>query len=565
MDIINILLQNRLKNITYDTSKFTQEDFLLKDMNKIESLFEKEEKLKDIQEASKLLFDYIINGYYIIVAVDLDNDGISSGYIGNYCLKHIFNLTYDNYNLIISSRHHPRGFNMDMIEQINKKNIKNKILLITADMGTYDNNNYILLKNRYRDIKIIVTDHHQVPYDNYPSSVDYLINPQRKDNNFGKDFCGCCVFYLLLRETVKSLEDKEKLEKFDKGVLPYVASATLVDIMSISNIYNRYFVKKGISYLNQHEYRNFEYIKKLLRINSNITYKELSTKIGPLINTANRTSTEKFCLLGLITDNNDTSVRMLDYINRLNKQRKDNVSELLNTAIEQIDTKYTDSFVVIINSKLYISGNIASSLSGLYKRPSIVFLNNNSRNTLQGSGRAGIEGLDLLNILKRLPNDIVESANGHKGACGVSIYRERYEDFKRLFNQEVQKDLLHIKIQPLEPELVISQNDINIDLYNKLQMLAPYGLNWREPIITTSESFTIIDMIPIKSFYKIILGMENGDNISGTMFFSNITKNNLTFLNIHNKLKQLDKVKVYFNLSIFDNKLSLDILDIFFR
>ena len=566
MSISKDILEKRL--IEKD-DRFEIEDYINLPSDKIMSIIE---PIIDSVEAAKLIKKHIDNKNLIVLAVDIDCDGINSGSMGYKAFRSIFNVEKENIKLVISSRLYKRGFNQDLINKINKiKTSMNREigLVITADMGSYDNENYKLFKKNNPNTDIIVTDHHQVPYDNYPTEVNYFVNPHRKENTFGKQLCGCGVLFMLIREVyLQYYPDRfDYLTYQDLGsLIPFVALATIVDMMSMKDIFNRYLISVGLDTFISYD-RNFVNYFNLFKINR-ITYKECSTLIGPLINTANRVSAEEYCLSSLSTENDAISIKFLNYIQELNKIRKAKTDEALSEFMQRYDNKYLNSYIGTINSDIYISGSVASSISSTYLKPSIIFLN--SRNDIiGGSGRSGIDGLDILSILKDMPKDIVIDAAGHKSACGVSIYKNKLEEFRELFDKKIEDVLKEYQLPSYEPEGTLHVDGLEL-LADDIINTGPYGVDFPEPIWTTYENFTVRYLIPIRNFYKIVFTYE--DSIEGTKeiigmhFFRTISKNNINILNIRDKIKPGMEVKLLFYLNYDYHKsepeLQLEIVDI---
>lgn len=566
MEITELQKKILEKRLIERDERFQLEDYFYTPENKIIKTYE---PMKDIQESAKLINNHIQNKNIIIIATDIDCDGINSGAMGYYFFNKIMSIEDKNIKLVISSRKFARGFNSDLMKKIDiilKDNINSKGIIITADMGSYDNENYKLFKNKYPYLDIVVTDHHEIPENNYPTEANYVINPQRKDNIFGKKLCGCGVLFMLLYEIYKLNNDKES-SFIDLGeqLLPFVSIATIVDMMSMKDIFNRYLIRKGLLSGNENNNRNYVNYKSLLNIPNDITYKDCSSLIGPLLNTANRVSAEEFCLASLISKDDDRSLKFLEYIQSLNKIRKKNTDICLNNFLTSYDYKYQNSYIGVIDSNMFISGSVASAISGMYLKPSIIFLNNN-RDTLSGSARSGVDGLNVLDTIKSLPSDIVIDVAGHKSACGVSIYKNKLEEFRELFDKKIEEELNKLVLPTYDPEIILSHNDITINKAFEIMSVGPYGIDFPEPIITTGEPMIIKDLVPIRNFYKIVFVLANGNLITGIHFFRTNSKYNISSMNIRDIIKPGMKVQVLFYLGIDyykrDPEPQLEIIDI---
>lgn len=566
------ILNNRLQE---KDDRFSIEDYVYTPLKKIFKTLQP--NLTDLDNAAKLVVKHMKKDDPIILAVDIDCDGISSGAMGYYCFSNLFEKLTCELKLIISSRNFKRGFNSDLVKKLDiffqdfnkiiKREYDNSALIITADMGSYDNLTYKEIKEKYPNVNIIVTDHHEIPDDNYPTYANYLINPQRKDNTFGKKLCGCGVLFMLLLKTAHYYFENDEFNNFESilpELSPFVAIATIVDMMSMKDIFNRFLIKTGIMYGNELD-RNYANYKSLLNIPGDITFKDCSSLIGPLINTANRTSSEEFCLAALTSDNDKNSMKFLTYINDLNKVRKKTTEECLNQFLSSYDFKYTNSYVGLINTKLFIGGSVASAVSGMYLKPSVIF-QNTSRDIISGSARSGIDGLDILTIFKSLPKDIVVDAAGHKSACGVSIYKNKLEEFRELFDKQVELILKDLILPTYEPEISLTQDELTLDKALEIMQVGPYGVDFQEPILTTTTPLVVKELFPIRSFYKITFIKEDKSEVVGMHFFKTNSKFNINSINIRDMIKPGMKVQVLFTLGINyykkDPEAQLEIIDI---
>lgn len=528
--------------------------------------------LKDLDQAAALLITSIeqtlLTDKIMVFIVDIDNDGISSGTIIHLLLTNIFKVPRDSFVILISSRKYRRGLNPHLMSLLATLVNVHKIefnLIATADMGSPDEEYYRKIKELYPNTKILLTDHHQIPEDNYPVSVDVVINPHKPSNKDYKALCGCATMYLVLRRAAQLSE--LNVEKLDKLALPYVATATLTDVMSMGDIYNRYLVQQGLKYINTEPDRNFTIYRKLFGIRDNFTYIDLGKSIGPLINTANRLSKEEFTLRGLTASNDDTAARALGVMYNYNKNRKAITKVITMQAEQKIDKRYTNAYVVDIETELFISGLIASRLSSDLRRPVIVFNNIQDKEVIEGSARAGVNGLNVLSIFKSLPNTIVVAANGHTAACGISIYKDKLEEFKQLLDIEVGKALESIHIEQPTPWLKLDYKGLCYETYLAIERCSPYGLNWEEPLCTIDEYFTITKITPIQDFFLLTLKLDNRETeYTASVFFSNIVNKDIGLSNFLDKFQVGDRVRLNFRIGKdkkYKDKIMLEVTEFY--
>lgn len=534
------------------------------------------ELLKDIDKGSDILLESISKDKTIVVSCDFDADGIPGCKVLTYSLRKIFNYKH-NIIPVIGGRRYGRGLcpyvvsKIKLIKEVLKRDVD---LLITIDHGTTDNNAYIELKKYYPNMKIIVTDHHIVEKDLYPHVADAFINPQREDSKFSKKICGNMVIFLLLYFTFTKKTGIKYLSAFEP-IIPYVAISTITDMMSMKEPLNRYIVLYAIKMLNDvnytHAYFNrLKYIFKKLDLNSDITYKDISLYIGPFINTGNRLGAEHTMLSSLLLEDKTKYEKYVDVMIRLNKYRKTEVNFLTSKIMSEFTFTENDYGIMltITDTKSILSGIVAGNISSMYSRPTICFTDTGN-DVIVGSGRSGIENLNTLEIIRKIQEDnpdLILSSNGHASAFGITIKRENLSKFKYIFNKYCETVIKSIPLKDLTHEFELKSEDLTITLARRVLETGPYGLEFNNPIFLIKD-LIIIEIVPIRTFFKLKLKTIDGKQfLTGMFFFKTKTKLGINFNNFTTFIKKNSKVNILTNISTSTYRnmsyVSLDILDI---
>lgn len=553
--ILTTIFKNRIKD--YESRKWYKDDIniAINYPYTIDELYNYISKIPDIDKAADILLKHMKSNSVIFFCIDLDHDGCSSGVVANLAMEHIFTNYHPQSFFIISSRKHARGFNNEMLTKINnvmEKNNITKAVIVTADMGTGDESNYSKIKELHPGIEIIVTDHHTVT-ENYPKSADALVNIHREEFKLDKCICGCVTLFFLLvmtkyKETNIRYKEREFIDTFIY-LLPYACTSTLVDNMSVKYPINRYLIKLGLDIINSDfPERNFNNFRQALRLPENISYKDISMSIGPLINTGNRLGFEKLTLHSLITKDDDKAREYLYKLLNLSNIRKKIVSKAMDTVlITNRVNELSHCAVVTHTTDAYIAGNIANNLTQMLNRPVICFNDVETSDSYVGSARS-TNGIKLLPIVKEIANDHPEmgiTAQGHNGAFGCSIYRIHLDKFKQLLDDRLSN--VTTEISTIEPELFLKHKELTIDTTDIINKLAPYGLDWEYPIATT-EPMVVTYLTAINTFYVIGFELSTGEKIEGMHFFRYVSKQGINFHNFRDTIKKNQKVKVIFQL-----------------
>ena len=385
--------------------------------------------LKGVKEAFDLIMD-IGRESHILILTDYDADGITSAIVLTKYFKDISH--YPNIKTIINKRINNNGINPILLEQVLKLHKEWRIdLIILADHGSSNENEFKILKEN--DIKIILTDHHTIPEDNYPISADVVINVQRKDCNYNKNISGCFVAFLLCYyiEDVLTFDALENLY----SLIPFVAVSTISDVMSLKEPINRKIVNLGLNIINSRKYPKWNMLMKNFGMMTMMTYKDIGYKVAPLINSGNRTNTEDIIFEAMYEDDiniiND-SVETLKAITDDRKKEQKRVMKSLSN-IECSGKVCT----AIIDSIYNINGIIANNLTGTFNKPVICFSSKliDDEVYLTGSARS-VGDIDLYKVINDIANktDLIVKYGGHKQALGLTIKEKDYHKFMEILN-----------------------------------------------------------------------------------------------------------------------------------
>lgn len=494
------------------------------------------EKLEDVFQGAVLMEQVIQEQGHIALVTDYDTDGITSAVVLTRYFRDILKYPKDKYTTIVNRRNDGNGFNPTLCKRVldvhNEKSIN---LIITADHGITNNKEIGIFKNH--GIKFLLTDHHELQEDNYPSNADVVIDVMRKDSTYFKGTSGCHVAFLLcLSHYLINNSDLGPM----KLLYSYVGISTVVDQMPMWNKHNRNATIAGMNMLNTGLDENFKRFKSYFDSPICFKYKNLGWTIGPYINSGNRCGTEDNVFTSLISRDGEEAKRNLAYAYNANLEKKDASKELTASLIEEVIREYSSKeedykfgIVGVINTDFGIAGPLAGRLGQQVNRPTIVFRYNENTDMLLGSGRA-ILNIDILNVLKDMIANVPEfeytvRASGHAGACGVSVPKSQLELFKKQFSLYVKKHLNGVipkDILSITNYHVIQPKDIDLSLALKVESLGPFGRDWSEPIflsVLKYRSSFKIGTNRLATFYK-----TDRSTIDGVYYFDRNNGINIT-------------------------------------
>ena len=202
-------------------------------------------KIHNLGKATKMMTDAIDSKIPILFITDFDNDGSLAQAIINEYLKidrgAAKNMHVDYAQVVNGNAN--RGFTIDLVDKIVQSKgmkITDKFLIVTADNGINSKEEQIKLENKYPNIKILITDHHNPEPEMVIEENDNTIifNPHFKPTEFFKQYniSGAATIGVLLKNLlekrfseVQLLPFKQNLRNINKiskvsNVLDYVDS-----------------------------------------------------------------------------------------------------------------------------------------------------------------------------------------------------------------------------------------------------------------------------------------------------------------------------------------------------
>lgn len=435
--------------------------------------------LPDMQKSVDLIIETIQNNGEIRIFGDYDQDGIASV----MTLLDGLLFYYDNISYDIPHRVED-GYGIS--NGMSEKAISDKVsLVITCDNGITGFEQIKKLKEN--NIKVIVTDHHQIEKEDNEGWVnqilpdaDCVINPHRLDSSYPfKDLCGAGVAFKLMQALYQRLEgDSEYLN----SLLEYVAMGTVCDIVSLTDE-NRIFVIEGLKRINCTEKYAIKALLEEAGWDKEVTEYTLGFIIGPLMNATGRLATAKLAIDLLMQDDFDKIHELAKELVDLNNTRKSLTEDGLKKCDKIVkENSYDKDQVLVIYEPSIdesICGIVAGRIKEKYYRPTIVFTDSSTENILKGSARS-IETYDMHESIVPF-SDKLQSFGGHPMACGLSIKKDLLDDFRKFLNDNAnlsKKDLEEI----INIDAQIKISNLSLEFAESIEKLRPFGKDNPRPV-----------------------------------------------------------------------------------
>ena len=334
-------------------------------------------------------------------------------------------------------------------------------------------------------IDFIVCDHH-VPDDELPDAVA-ILNPKRHDSTYPfKELCGCGVGFKFMQAFAKNngIPFSQLIPLLD-----FCAVSIAADIVSIMGE-NRILAFHGLKQLNQNPSIGMKAIIETCGLTGReITMNDIIFRIGPRINASGRVQNGTETVDLLVEKDFKKAVALAMHINEYNDQRRDidkQMTEEANQIVERLESQEHQPAIVLYDEgwKKGVVGIVASRMTEMYFRPTVVLSCNKEKGLATGSARS-VAGYDIYDAIKSC-RDLLENFGGHPYAVGLTLKIENIPEFKQRFQQYVEENI-HIEQTEasLDIEAVIDFKDITKKMHNDLKKFAPHGPDNPKPMFCT--------------------------------------------------------------------------------
>lgn len=449
----NIIEENQIKVFLEPTRNDFYDPFLLPDM----------------EIAVPRIINAIENKEKIVIYGDYDVDGITSISVlkkfledrGLDVSEHIPNRLDEGY-----------GLNKEAIDEINKSGCK---LMITVDCGISG-----LEEVEYANslgIETIITDHHE-PLDELPKAIA-VIDAKIKTNKYPfNQLAGVGVVFKLIQAiSIKlGLDEKEYLKYLD-----LVCIGTISDIVPLVDE-NRVIAKLGLKLVEVT--RNIG-LRTLL---DSIGYKKINSMsvsfgIAPRINACGRMGHADEALKLFLTNDKSEAIALTQKLNDYNKERQDIEKNIFEEALNKINEENIEEKSAIVlggdNWHHGVIGIVASKITDMYFKPSILICFEDNKG--KGSGRS-IPGFDLHKALCET-SQYLEKYGGHAMAVGLSLSKDKFEDFKKAFQEYADSKDINDIVPIINIDKLITEKELNLEAVRDLEKLEPFGEANKCPLI----------------------------------------------------------------------------------
>ncbi len=446
---------------------------------------------------------------------DYDVDGATStALLGNYFSE--LDLNYEIY--IPDRKNEGYGPSIKGFKQLIEKNVK---LIFTVDCGTLSFDAIDYAKNN--GVDVIVLDHHQSEV-RLPKAFS-IINPNRLDDKSDLQYlcaAGVCFMFLVsLNRSFRSIKWFKQNNIKEPNLINYldlVSLGTICDVVPLIGL-NRAIVKQGLKIIKSKKNLGLKTLFDICKIESNPSTYHLGYILGPRINAGGRVGKCSHGANLLLDKDPKNTFKLASELDLYNKERQMLERDLLNKILNENKDNSSDPVLILSGTKWHegIIGIVAARLKEKLNKPVIIISLNG--NIGKASARS-IAGFDIGSVIIAATQEkILLKGGGHKMAGGFSIKVENIEKFKNFVIKKFKsfnRDL--ISLRPLLLDSIIAPSAVNLEFFNKVALLSPFGSGNPEPKFIIENLKTVNGKIVGEKHIKSILVGEDGSTIESITF-----------------------------------------------
>ena len=436
--------------------------------------------LKDMDKAVGRIKKAVLDKEKILVYGDYDVDGMTSAALLKQALIKLGTVV-ETY--IPNRLEEGYGLNTNAIKKAFKDDVS---LVITVDcgIGSFKEIEYA----RGLNIDVIVTDHHEIVGSRLPQAYA-IINPLQPACAYPfKHLAGVGLAYKL----VKALYEGTSF--FAEDFLDLVSLGTIADIVPLKGE-NRILAKHGLDELNK---RNRAGLKALAEV-AGLSGKDISSghigfMLGPRINAMGRVGSPQKAMELLLTDDKEEAAELAGILDTENRNRQKIESRILDEALSKVEREvnFKHHKIIVLGSVGWhagVIGIVASRIADRFCRPAILVSLDGKYG--KGSGRS-VEKFNLFDLIIQC-KDLLIGFGGHEGACGLTIEKDRLDEFRDRINIEAGKYVREDVFSPqLDIDMEIPLNKLTEGVISEIESLAPFGEENPRPVFS-SRDLTVKD------------------------------------------------------------------------
>jgi len=348
-------------------------------------------------------------------------------------------------------------------------------LIVTCDTGitAYKAIDYC----NSRGVDVVVTDHHDLG-ETLPNAKA-ITNPKLlPEDHTLANLAGVGVAYKLAEALLGQRSNVEGQMPSD-DLLDLVALGLIADVALLAGE-TRSLAQKGIQALRNTNRLGLKVMAELSNTSlETLTEETIGFTFAPRLNALGRLGDANPTVELLLTQDPARARVLATQIEGLNAQRRLLTSQVTEAAEAQLRANpelLTEPAIVLSHPNWPggVVGIVANRLVDRYHKPAFL-LTEGEDGILRGSARS-VEGLHITEAITA-NKDLLMSFGGHPMAAGVSLQKDNLPSFRKGLGKAIKKQLGEIVLEEptLEIDAWLDLDEINLELADAIEMLAPFG------------------------------------------------------------------------------------------
>ena len=476
--------------------------------------------LADMDKAARRVEEAIASGEGTVIYGDYDVDGVTAVSV-LYTYLRSRGLAVEYY--IPTRSGDGYGISAGALDELASRGIR---LLISVDCGitAVEEVEYA----RSLGVDCVITDHHECQ-ERLPDAVA-VVDPRRADCPYPfKGLAGVGVaFNLVCALEIARLPDEDPhdvLRRMCEDYCDLVAVGTVADIMPLSD-FNRYIVTLGLRALASPARPGLaalcETAAPSRAENARVTSSFIGFNIAPKLNAAGRLDDASLAV-ELMLDSDPARARELAArLVELNRERQETENAIYRQATEKIRAEhdFENDPVIVVGEEGWhhgVIGIVASRVTEYYRMPSIM-ISFDADGTGKGSGRS-VKGFNLVRALGECGGLLIRYG-GHELAAGLTISRDKLDDFKRALNEYARASMPDGAADSApDVECALSGDMITCENIDELSRLEPFGITNPTPRFAVCDA-VVCDVAAVGSGKHTRLTVEVDGRRYTAMYFN---------------------------------------------
>ena len=431
--------------------------------------------MKDMDKAVGRIKNAILNKDKILVYGDYDVDGMTGVTVLCTALRNLGAIV-ETY--IPNRMEEGYGLNVAAVKKAHSDGVS---LIVTVDCGI---GSFKEIEHaRAYKIDVIVTDHHEIVNSRLPEAYA-IINPLQEDCKYPfKHLAGVGVAYKLAKALY------EGTPFFAEDFLDLVSLGTIADIVPLKGE-NRILARHGLDEINRRTRVGLEALTDASGLKGKtVSSGHIGFILGPRINAMGRTGSPQKALELLMTDDKVEALKLAKMLNAENRNRQKIEAGILEEALLKVEREvnFKHHKIIVLGSENWhpgVIGIVASKIANRFYRPTILVSLDGILG--KGSGRS-IDNFNLFDAILKC-KDILIGFGGHEAACGITIEKDKLDDFREKINSRISEDINEEIFSPqLDIDMEIPLNTLTEDVIGQIESLAPFGEENPRPVFSSCD------------------------------------------------------------------------------